>query len=302
MYLKQIIKKISPSYRKLVNEVEPKLKNIRENLSAVDKLMNSASPEIIAVKSKMIEVEMRMKKAGKKLEVFEEMVRKFFEESGVLHRRIFYSQDGEDAVLASFYEEKPDYKGFYVDIGAYHPMRFSNTHYFYERGWRGINIDATPGSMEEFRRMRPRDTNIEIGISKERKDLTFYSFEEPALNSFDEKVSEERIRVGWKLKEKIAVKTAPANEVLKENLPKGQHVDFMSIDIEGLDFEILKSLDWERYKPDFLLVEDLEIVDKGTIGYESSEMYRFLEDKNYFIIARTRRTLIFKKEKHEARK
>jgi FkbM family methyltransferase len=291
------MKKISPSYRKLVNEVEPKLKNIHENLSSVEKMMNDASPEIIAVKSKMVEVELRMKKAGKRLEAFEEIVRKFFEKSGVLHRRIFYSQDGEDAVLASFYEEKPGYKGFYIDIGAYHPMRFSNTHYFYERGWRGINIDATPGSMDEFRRMRPRDKNIEIGISKERKKIIFYSFEEPALNSFDEKVSEERIEGGWKFRKKIAVKTAPVNEVLGENLPKGQHIDFMSIDIEGLDFEILKSLDWERYKPDFLLVEDLEIVDKGTIGYESSEMYKFLEGKNYSIIARTRRTLIFKKEK-----
>jgi hypothetical protein len=59
----------------------------------------------------------------------------------------FYSIDGEDAILDSLYEGKPKYKGFYLDIGAYHPLRYSNTHYFYEKGWNGINIDATPGSM-----------------------------------------------------------------------------------------------------------------------------------------------------------
>jgi len=65
-----------------------------------------------------------------------------------------YSQDGEDVVLASFYENMKNYRGFYVDIGAHHPVRFSNTWMFYKNGWKGINIDPTPGSMKAFNVIR----------------------------------------------------------------------------------------------------------------------------------------------------
>src|SRR5580658_8816405 len=74
-----------------------------------------------------------------------------------------FSQEGEDMILASFFEGKKN--GFYVDVGAHHPKRFSNTHHFYIRGWRGINVDATPGSMKLFRRTRPDDINIEAAVS-----------------------------------------------------------------------------------------------------------------------------------------
>jgi hypothetical protein len=64
--------------------------------------------------------------------------------------------------------------GFYIDIGAHHPKRFSMTQIFYKKGWSGINIDAMPGSMKEFYRTRVRDVNLEIAISKEEGELTFY--------------------------------------------------------------------------------------------------------------------------------
>lgn len=295
MITKNILKKISPTYRKISNEVEPKLKTVSAKLNAVETMMNSAVPKLETVKKRLNRAEPKLKTVSVKLGALKEKIDELAREEGFPHRRSCYSQDGEDVVLASFYEEKPEYKGFYVDIGAFHPLRFSNTHYFYERGWRGINIDAMPGSMKEFNKFRPHDINIEAGISDSKEDLTFFCFEEPALNSFSRKVSEDRIRKGWKLREKKVIKTFPINEILEKNLPEGQHIDFLNIDVEGLDFEILKSLDWKKYRPDFLLIEDLEIVDKGTIGYEKSKMYKFLQEKNYTIMARTRRTLIFRK-------
>jgi hypothetical protein len=75
-------------------------------------------------------------------------------------QRSSWSQEGEDLILARIFGDKPD--GFYVDVGAHHPKRFSNTYYFYRRGWRGINIDAMPGSMLAFNRLRPSDINIEL--------------------------------------------------------------------------------------------------------------------------------------------
>lgn len=74
----------------------------------------------------------------------------------------FYSQEGEDMVLRKIFKNQK--KGFYVDIGAHHPKRFSNTHLLYKKGWKGINIDVTPGSIKLFNQLRPRDTNLELGV------------------------------------------------------------------------------------------------------------------------------------------
>lgn len=207
----------------------------------------------------------------------------------------FYSQDGEDIVLASFYKEEPNYKGFYVDIGALHPYRFSNTQYFYERGWRGINVDATPGSMTKFEQARTKDINVEAGISPNNKNLTYYCFKEPALNSFDKKLSEKRRRDGWEIIEERKIKTTHINDILDKYLPKGQKIDFMNIDIEGLDFMVLKSLDWLKYHPDFILIEEIGLKDKDLTDYQRNRVYKFLKEKNYYLVGKTMITLIFKK-------
>lgn len=212
-------------------------------------------------------------------------------------KKYYYSQDGEDSVLFSFYEDRLEYKGFYVDIGALHPLRFSNTHLFYERGWRGINIDAMPGSMKEFNEIRKEDINIEAGISESGSELIFYSFKDPALNSFNKKISETRIANGWELIEKINIKTFSINDILNKYLPENQKIDFINIDAEGLDFEIIKSLDWKKYKPDFLLAENLELKNEDIVQFGGDEMYRYLKELGYIVIAKTMRTVIFKNKK-----
>ena len=102
----------------------------------------------------------------------------------------FSAKEGEDIILSEFFPNKTD--GFYVDVGAHHPMRFSNTHMFYKKGWRGINIDAMPGSMKAFERKRPRDINLEIGVSGKEGEMTFYMFDDPALNGFSMEISKDR--------------------------------------------------------------------------------------------------------------
>lgn len=211
-------------------------------------------------------------------------------------KKYFYSQDGEDTLLSAFYENKPEYKGFYIDIGALHPLRFSNTQIFYDKGWRGINIDATPGSMEAFKRMRPDDINIEVGISDIRGQLEYYSFEEPALNSFSKEISEERIKNGWKLKKNgVVIETLPINDVLCNYVPEGQVIDFINIDIEGLELKILKTLDFSKFAPIFFLIEELEFVGRDFTEYKTSPIYNFLRNKGYAPVAKTMRTVIYQK-------
>jgi hypothetical protein len=87
------------------------------------------------------------------------------------YARESYSQEGEDMLLERFLEHR--HSGFYVDVGAHHPRRFSNTYRLYRRGWRGLNIDANPGSMALFRHVRPRDINIEAAVSSVPQQLTY---------------------------------------------------------------------------------------------------------------------------------
>ena len=106
------------------------------------------------------------------------------------YHRLSYSQEGEDMILASIFEGRS--KGFYVDVGAHHPQRFSNTYHFYLQGWSGINIDAMPESMNIFKRTRPRDINLEIPVFDSEQTLTYYAFNESALNSFSKELSTAR--------------------------------------------------------------------------------------------------------------
>jgi hypothetical protein len=213
-----------------------------------------------------------------------------------LFSKRYYSQDGEDVLLSSFYEDKEHYKGFYIDVGSHHPMRFSNTYMFYKKGWNGINIDAMPGSMKAFIKMRPRDINIEIAVSNKYEELEYYLFEESALNSFDKALSEQYINKGWKLKKKQLLKVNPINDVIKKYLPSDKtHIDFISIDVEGMDATILMSINFDKYVPDFFLVEDDNLLGRN-IDYTTSEIYNFLCERNYELVAKTLRTGIYKKQ------
>ena len=203
---------------------------------------------------------------------------------------ISYSQEGEDLILERFFEGKEI--GFFVDIGAHHPMRFSNTYIFYLKGWRGINVDATPGSMIPFEEKRPDDINLEIGVTKEIGELEYYIFDEPALNTFNKERADYLVKeTNFKLKQEKKIKTQPLSKILNEYLPINKKIDFLTIDVEGLDLEILQSNDWEKYKPEIILCEDLN----GSLeNIESSKLYQLLHSHNYTLVARSYNTMFFK--------
>jgi len=203
-----------------------------------------------------------------------------------------YSQEGEDMILGRIFGAKPF--GVYVDIGAHHPKRFSNTYSLYKLGWSGLNIDAMPGSMELFRRFRPRDINLEVAISDEPSALTFYVFDESALNTFDQALAEERdMYSDFNLTDKITLSTRRLSDVLDEFLPKNTKIDFMSVDVEGIDIAVLTSNNWQRFRPTYLLVEciglDISRASKNSV-------VAFLQNQNYAIFAKTFNTVFFRDE------
>ena len=187
--------------------------------------------------------------------------------------------------------------GFYVDVGAFHPTLFSNTYFFYLNGWQGINVEARPGSKQLFDKVRPRDVNLEVGVSRERGSMTYYFIaEDSPMNSFSPDFLRQ-IEMLEHVRSEIAVPTLPLAEVLEQHLPKNQTIDFMNVDVEGHDFEVLESNDWKRFRPKVIVVEDEQLVaDESQIvqmmeghGYELCAQNVIILDKinEYFLIDRT---------------
>jgi FkbM family methyltransferase len=205
------------------------------------------------------------------------------------HQVVSYSQEGEDLILSRLFAEQAS--GFFVDVGAHHPQRFSNTFLFYQRGWRGINIDAMPNSMAPFRRARPRDINLEIPILKERKRLQFYQFNEPALNGFSGELSAFRSGLPkYHVVRTIELEGRPLAELLAEHLPPGQSIDFLSVDVEGLDLEVLESNDWSRFRPKVVLVEALC---SSLETLPSHPIHQLMQSHGYQVFAKALNTVFF---------
>ena len=200
-----------------------------------------------------------------------------------------YSQDGEDMILRRIFEgEKP---GFYVDIGAHHPRRFSNTFHFHRQGWSGLNVDPNPDAIEAFGRERPSDINVCVGVSDKAGSLVYHVFNEPALNTFDADLAAERALLPhYHLVGKRDVPVRRLDDLLQERLPSGQRIDFLSIDVEGLDLAVLRSNDWKRFRPRIVLAEARQRV---AAALANDPIHVFAESAGYQLIAKTVNTLIY---------
>lgn len=165
-----------------------------------------------------------------------------------------YSQNGEDIIIDEFFNIK---HGIYLDIGAHHPVRFSNTFLLYKKGWTGINIEPNKINFKLFKIFRKKDINLNEYILPESKEDIFYEFKDSALNGF---LSKDRLlyleKLGIFYNKKYKINGKKINNVLKEN--NILKFDFLNIDIEGLDFEILNSLDLKLFKPRLILIEKNE--------------------------------------------
>lgn len=209
------------------------------------------------------------------------------------HHSLSFAQEGEDCLLERLLAGKQD--GFYVDVGAHHPQRFSNTYRFYLQGWRGINIDPLPGTKKRFDRLRPRDTTIECGIAERSGELLYYQFDEGAFNTFDEALARSRAA------QPIAttrVITLPLAQVLRQHGAVGQSIDFLSIDVEGLDLQVLRSNDWSQFRPTYVLAEVLDVADLGSLCH--SPVVAFMDTCGYRPIARTLNTVFFRDMRPQA--
>jgi FkbM family methyltransferase len=205
------------------------------------------------------------------------------------HATTSYAQEGEDIILLRLFGNT--HRGFYVDVGAHHPQRFSNTCALYQRGWRGINIDADPDAIDAFRRERPRDINLSLGVLQVSGSSTLHVFSDPALNTFDKALAHDREKIpGYRLVAKRDVATERLETILAAHLPAGSAVDVLNVDAEGRDLEVLRSNDWRRFQPRCVLVE-ARIAGLDELGSDPTNI--FLSGQGYRLYAKTVNTLIY---------
>jgi FkbM family methyltransferase len=207
-----------------------------------------------------------------------------------------FSQFGEDVCLWAWIEtlRMTDARGFYVDVGAHHPRKGNNTYLLRKLlGWTGINIEPDPKLYAAFVEECPNCTNLQfaVGNNAGRANLTVYNH--PGANTMSDtlrarQAADPRIVVV----DTINVEVHRLNDILEKYLPPDRDFRLLTIDAEGLDFEIISSLDTDRYKPSLILIEDFEF-DLATP--DASKTFRLLQGVGYRPVSHCMVTTLYRK-------
>ena len=186
-----------------------------------------------------------------------------------------YSQFGEDLIINNFFGE---FIGKYVDIGCYHPIKYSNTALLHKKGWTGVNIDLNETSINLFNACRKNDLNIVACLSDKKEKVSVYMDSKfSALNSIHQDNSK---IFKFKNYKKLTMKTKTFSELVDKNF------DFLNIDCEGNDYKIIKTIDLKKYKPKLINIE----VSKENKDY----IYNYLDQNGYELLTIKSLSHIFK--------
>ena len=198
-----------------------------------------------------------------------------------ISKKISYAMDGEDLAINLF--NKKEGKGFYVDIGAHHPIQRNNTNLLFQKGWEGINIDINEFSIDLFNFLRPNDLNILTAISDKEGEISFYYQKKfSQLNTTDKKIANENFQGNFKERK---VKCNTIQDILDSSNYKGKKIDFLNIDIEGAEMKVLTQLNFDIYDPQIICIEILGYRDldlqKREEKIKDDNIYKFLVNKGY---------------------
>ncbi len=227
-------------------------------------------------------------------------MKKFFRLSkpkplNVQFRKTSYSQSGEDLIIDFIFTHLGISKPSYLDIGAHHPFYLSNTAHFYEKGCRGINIEPDPELFKLFPQYRKDDINLNIGMGTEKGVAEFYIISSPTLNTFSKHVAESYINEGdYRIVNSVNVPIDSLKNILIENFG-GNFPDFLTIDAEGIDELIIKSIDYNKNFPLVICIETISFSTSGN-GLKNTTIADFLLENGYMVCADTYINTIFVRE------
>ena len=190
---------------------------------------------------------------------------------------------GEDIFIRRFF--KNDTRGFYVDVGCYHPVKGSLTHSLFERGWNGINIDLSKTSIDLFEISRPKDFNINAAIT---------NFDGTTTYSENGKINQQNSLDKNKNKKQIKIRAYQLNSLLEElNVQK---IDFLNVDAEGYDFNAISTFNFLKYSPKLVSVEQ-NICNIDMLL--NSDVHKLLLKNDYFLTSKIGVTCIYINKKYE---
>ena len=196
-----------------------------------------------------------------------------------------FSQCGEDLIVSHIFKLRGIPNPSYIDIGAHHPFLLSNTALFYHHGSRGVNIEANPQLIEAFKIHRPNDINLNIGIGPSETKLDFFVMEDATLSTFSAREMENMISQGRRVANKISVEMHSIQYILEKHCDN-VFPDFLNIDVEGLDYEIVQTIDFEKSYPKVICIEAVEYSSRGN-GKRRDDLINFILSKGYTEYANT---------------
>ena len=203
---------------------------------------------------------------------------------------ISFSQFGEDLLILTYFPE--NFKGFYIDVGAFHPFKLSNTMLLYKSGWSGLVIDCDQSKITEFIKRRPRDVSVCESVADSNKEMIIYRYPLSATNRLhggnEVDINPAISLCGEQPIENKKVFTKTLEQICDENKISGKNIDFLNIDVEGFELEVLRGNNFKKISPSLICVE---IMDSG----KRQIISEFLLDKDYQLSDIVRHNVFFKK-------
>jgi len=206
--------------------------------------------------------------------------------------RISYAQCGEDLIVDFALRELSIAKPSYLDLGAHHPSYLSNTYLFYERGCHGVCVEPDPTLHSYIERVRKRDVCLNVGVGvSDAVSANFYVMTTKTLNTFSKREAERYESYGTqKIETILQIPLLRVEQLIEKNFTKTPC--FVSLDIEGLDFEIIKTFNFSRHRPEIFCIETITYTEDGT-EEKVEELIEFMKARDYFVYADTYINTIF---------
>ena len=265
----QAVRIMQTQYKQLVMDIEKEKSENKLQIESLEKMNQINVEQLEKMNDKLDKLD--------EMELFNNDVPSFFIKTS-------YSQSGEDSILAYIIRVLgiPTHEVSYIDMGANHAKEMSNTYYFYKLGARGVLVEANPELIPELKFYRHRDIILNNCVDTHSdNDVDFYIMNGDGLSTPSLEAAERFCDINPDLKiiDKKTVKTISYNEIISRYL--GKAPDILSVDIEGKDIEILRSIDFDKYRPLIIITEMIEYSTNLAYHTKNSEISTYLGSKGY---------------------
>lgn len=205
--------------------------------------------------------------------------------AGIYYRKS-WSQCGEDLILRYLFDLLHIARPSYIDIGAHHPWYYNNTYLFYRQGARGVNVEPDPALYAGLRRWRRRDVNLNTGVGPSEAELEFYLMSNRTLNTFSAAEARKYVEQhGQRIVDTRRIRVETFAQTVDTHM--GRTPDLVSLDVEGLELDILRSIDFSMHRPHVFCIETLSYAAGDGSGVKNSEIHALMLENGYLLHADT---------------